>query len=576
MSTQSRRLRFVPRLRRRRDERGAYAVLFSMMLVLFIALAAIAVDIASQVSSKQMLKDTMDSAAHAAAFELPDNAGRAAATATTMARANDRSANPVTDLWCVVASTGAAEAVNTAQIPSTCNPGAPPYTAANYRGLVCDEVLCFIPCRASTTTKCNTIRVADEKIVPYRFAPAIGYDEGSTGAVVSVACKGSCGTEQPNPLDIVIMADRTASMNIQNREAMKSAILRSLETMNPEMHHVAFGTLHKSRTTGFTPASSFVRPDAPRTPTYENCSGYRNGSTARTQCNNRNTALTNAYNTQLANWESGEAAFASSVGWNGSGDTNGDGLCRTEAVRKGSSSAASTREVGTWMPVPFSNDYLTPGDDPVVRTSSGLVDGVSCLGESASGEYGTHLAGAMKGAANYVLGGSRLPGASTRPGALRKVIIFETDGQPDEVGSANGSTVLSSPGDVFGGEQSSNSSSRTGKKGCENFIDVARRAKDAGILVITIGFGDANTAGCERYINYTGERNVRDVLAEAASPVGTTPSTARNCNTATNIAAENNDGDYYYCAVAGDELAEVFRTALSSLAQGITFLRMPR
>ena len=45
--------------RRHVEERGAYAILVGMTLVLVIALAAISVDIASQVDSKQRLKDTM-------------------------------------------------------------------------------------------------------------------------------------------------------------------------------------------------------------------------------------------------------------------------------------------------------------------------------------------------------------------------------------------------------------------------------------------------------------------------------------------------------------------------------------
>lgn len=573
-----RRLLTLPvRVRRERDERGAYAILFSMMLVLVLALAAIAVDIASTVASKQQLKDTMDAAAHAAAFELDGNAANAADVARRVARANDLNADPTIDFWCVVSSMGEARTANQNQIPGTCNPGTPrPVTAANYPGMVCDTVLCFIPCVIGESTKCNTIRIADKKVVPYAFAPAIGYDEGSTGAVVSVACKGSCGTESPNPLDVVIMADRTASMPIDDREGMKGAILRSLETMNPEMHHVAFGALHKSRTSGFTSSSDFNRPEAPVTPTYENCNSLR--GTAKTQCEKRNDDKTKAYNTKKAEWESNESEFARRVGWNGSGDTNGDRLCRTEAVRTNGSSASSTRSNGTWVPVGFSKDYLKL--DGKVNPSSALVDGVSCLGESPSGEYGTHLAGALKGAARAVLGGSTLPGASARPGEPKKVIIFETDGQPDEVGSAGGSTSLSTPEDVFGGQQVNGgwNPARNGTKGCNNFLDVARNAKAQGITIITIGFGGANTAGCERYFDYGGEPLVRNVLAQAASPVNGVPATASFCDkdNPASIEAENRDGDLYFCAAKGDELAEIFATAMTAMSGGIKLLKMPK
>ena len=104
------------------------------------------------------------------------------------------------------------------------------------------------------------MKVTDNKTVDYDFAPVIGIDTGQTGSVSSAACRGSCGHEVPNPLDIVIMADRTASMASADRAQMKMAILNSLKTMTPSLHHVAFGALAKSRTTNFTTKGSFVRP----------------------------------------------------------------------------------------------------------------------------------------------------------------------------------------------------------------------------------------------------------------------------------------------------------------------------
>ena len=42
-------------------------------------------------------------------------------------------------------------------------------------------------------------------IVDFGFANVFGRSEGSTGSVGSAACKGSCGQEAPNPLDVVFM-----------------------------------------------------------------------------------------------------------------------------------------------------------------------------------------------------------------------------------------------------------------------------------------------------------------------------------------------------------------------------------
>lgn len=606
--------------RRTQDERGAYAVLASMTLVLVIALAAISVDIARQVESRQGLHDAMDAVAHAGAYAFGEgDATYAVQASRAAAAANGHSGALDITLWCVVGATEDGK-VNTTHIPATCDPGfGAPYDSTKYPGLVCDEVRCFIPClseKPGFSGKCNTVRTEAERDVDYKFAPAIGHDQGSTGTVVSVACRGACGGGEPNPLNVVIMADRTASMEAKDRELMKTAILDSLKTMDPSMHHVAFGALHKSRTANWTSSSQFKRPDAPPRPSLEDCQRYKNNGRYETRqvwvpnwwgggrwetqrvwvsdgsyeaCQARNQQKGDEYDRRRAEWQAANDAvdqLASTAGWDGNGDTNGDGVCKTEATRtsnyrtsKGSvKSAADTRSEGTWIPVPLSNSYLR--EDGSLNPVSGLVDGVSCLGESASGEYGTHLAGALKGAANYLLGKPRVSGAEPRPENVQDVIIFQTDGQPDEVGDADGSTALGTSGDVFGGQQlqlsGNNRKASNGTRGCNNFLEVARAAKAKKMRIITVGFGGANTATCERYFDFNGEKRVRDVLAEAASPdLANRPATASACADNSQIRAENSDGDNYYCAATGDDLASVFTTALTSVTGGIKLLRMP-
>lgn len=521
--------RLRPTWTRRRDEKGAYAVLFSMTLVLVIALAAIAVDIASNVSAKQQLKDTMDAAAHAGAYALPEKQLEATAIARDMARRNDPTADVHAQLYCVIGSTGADKNPVLSQIPSTCNPGGlPPYA-----GMVCNEVVCAIPCFPSPTNpaiKCNTIQVSDTKDVDFAFAPAIGYDQGSTGAVISTACKGSCGSEVPNPMDVVVMADRTASMASADRARMVRGIQEMLQTMTPSMQYVAFGTLHKS-VTGYASCKS----DPYRVPYRGDAEDY----------------VTN----------------------------------------------------GTWIPVPFSNNYLNEG---TLNTSSELVKAVSCLPESPSGEFGTHLAGGLKAATRYVLGldTNNLRSLPSRPGEVKKAVIFETDGMPDEVWTSNsGSLNLGTAGDIGAGLQGSDGErpcirwdrrgrctdygdtlykNTNGQKGCNNFTNIATQAKSRGVVIVTIGFGDATTARCKKYEPHTGSwasDNVRDVLARAASPHPVTgaPSVAlSNCSTIAQREVENNNGDFYFCAASGDELGPIFKTAMSSLAGGVKFLKLPK
>ena len=120
--------------------------------------------------------------------------------------------NPHIRLWCLVASTGTSTSVRTDQIPSTCYPGPAPYTTARYPDLRCNTKICKIPCAPTLTTTCNTVEVVAEKDVDFGFANVFGRSERDRpGAVPSAACKGSCGQEAPNPLDVVFMADRTRS-----------------------------------------------------------------------------------------------------------------------------------------------------------------------------------------------------------------------------------------------------------------------------------------------------------------------------------------------------------------------------
>jgi hypothetical protein len=168
---------------------------------------------------------------------------------------------------------------------------------------------------------------------------------------------------------------------------------------------------------------------------------------------------------------------------------------------------------------------------------------------------------------------------------------METDGVPEETigfngllngnGSQNykatdtslGNTTLGDATDPVAG------SPWYGDVGCQKLLTVAQEAKDAGIIVIMIGYGDANTAKCKKnYSNGTfSGNNVDDTLASAASPksVGV-PSQANNdCSTTTGANAENTDGDYYFCAASGAQLSGIFSTAVSQLTNRTKFVKMP-
>lgn len=241
-----------------RDERGTIAVVSALVAVVLFGFAALAVDVAQLVNEKQELHDTLDMAAQTGAGRLPADGAGARSAALANAGNNDPDATPDIDFFCVVGSkpAGAGHVVETTHIPLSCNPGPAPYSGAS-----CNARICAIPCVPAEGDLCNTLRARDEKVVPFVFGPVISVDEGDTGTLTSVACQGACGSVPPNPIDLVVVGDRTGSMRgaITNLE---DAIEGLLEYLTPDLHHVALGTIGRSSSTA--PASCPSQPSGSR------------------------------------------------------------------------------------------------------------------------------------------------------------------------------------------------------------------------------------------------------------------------------------------------------------------------
>lgn len=500
---------------RKRDERGATALLFALLSIVLFAAGALVVDLSSTVTERQRLHDTLDTAAHAGAYELPGDGARAVSSAITMAHGNDSAVTPGTSLLCVVGSTGGTRQVKANQIPGTCNPGPPPYTASAYPGLRCNTRICAIPCYASQGDTCNTIKLTARKSVPFSFAKALGIDHGDTGELYAAACKGACGAELPNPMDVVVVADRTYSMPSADRTAMVAGIKAMLQTMDPTQQFVSLATIHKSK---------------------------------------------------------------------------GTGTCRTSSTSPGGSTIAALRSSassGTWVPVSFTDNYLNtpaPPAVPSLNSSNPLVTNLTCLTGDPSGGHRTHLAAAMKGASRYLLGldPNNLSSLPARTGGTpKKVLIFETDGQPDELLN-NGVPNLGASGDL--GADLNYYGNGNGIRGCENFLNIANQAKARGALIVTIGYGSAKDAPCEKATDSSGYSRtprapwVRDYLAAAASPNPQTGEPSRadfGCLTPAARAAENADGDFFYCAATAAELGPIFSSAMGSISSSIRLVNLP-
>jgi len=570
--------------RGRRNEDGAVAIMVAVMTVLLLMLAAVGLDIGLQINNKHRLWSTLDSAAQAGASELPGSTTEARATALAYAQAHDPSETgskaPSTDFWCVVASTGSGPtySVDTSQMPSTCYPGPAPYTVgANYRStgakISCSSRLCAIPCATPTPNNgtpkvaCNTIRVYQGRPVPFSFAQAGGFQEGYTGNLVSVACKGPCGTVAPNPMDVVVVADRTLSMSSTDVNSMVTGIKGMLQQMTQSQQYVALGAIGRSQPTTTGQAGT---------------------------CDNTNKGLT----------------------WPSTSGTSGN-----------------------WIPISFSNNYApTKG---TLDNNSTLVKAVNCIKNQSEASQGTTLAGPMKAAARYLLGldPNNLSSLPARPQAATKVLILETDGQPNETVATTGSTSLGSAGEIFSHRNDVTTVTTTepdtsvtskgvtttthhtttthtyvgGQRACANLGQVAEAAKAQGILVITIAYNmtgkrcgdyDGGTTGNDSssnsvissgpetdtttqkyktetktvYVdNAAATSTVLGVLAAAASPKpsGEASVADSTCSSTTERNAENSDGDYFFCAASGDNMSSIFATAVSQASSGIKLIRLP-
>ena len=250
---------------RRRDERGAVAIMTALLAMVLLACASLAVDITSQASMRQQLHDTVDTSALSGALLLPD-AAAAQTQALAVAHNNDPDSTPTITFYCIVGAMSTPPVVNPTFIPGACNPGPAPYVAGGaYPGLKCNTSICAIPCLPSQGDTCNAIEVADDKVTPFGFAPAIGIPEGSTGSLSAVACKGGCGTLSSNPVDIAVIADRTSSMSTAAFSAVKTSVQDMLKVLTPSMHQVMFGMNSRSKASGTCvtdPASSTTAASA--------------------------------------------------------------------------------------------------------------------------------------------------------------------------------------------------------------------------------------------------------------------------------------------------------------------------
>lgn len=234
---------------RGRDDGGQILMLTALMLAVLLGMVALVIDVGNFLRERGHRQTVVDAAALAGAQELPDDPTQAQNRAIDYALANDPTLSPadlLIQFYCLVGDDDNNGVPDPYDIPAACDPG----TNASW---TCAGGLCYSPCFGAEGDKCNVIWVGNAKDVDFVFSPILGITGENTGQVDAAACRGSCGSSVPVPIDVVMIIDRTGSMGDSTDcglpgtetelDCAKDAAKTMLEALNPNFQHVALGVL---------------------------------------------------------------------------------------------------------------------------------------------------------------------------------------------------------------------------------------------------------------------------------------------------------------------------------------------
>jgi len=210
-------------------EHGQILVLFELVMIMILGFAAMVVDLGVLRNNRQILVNTLDAAALTGGSVLPVNGPAEAQAAELLIKANIGVNYPDlvlnTDYWITYKCLIGADAVTGAplisrDVPGVCDPhnalhhvplGTPPVyaVASDFTGAGKTRVS---DCDPTAGDMCNVVMITGNSTTKYALAPVLGVSSGSTGMVVSAACKGACGAATVVPVDLVVILDRTGSM----------------------------------------------------------------------------------------------------------------------------------------------------------------------------------------------------------------------------------------------------------------------------------------------------------------------------------------------------------------------------
>jgi hypothetical protein len=240
----------------RKRERGQILVLFELSFVVIVASAALVIDIGFLRNDRQVLVNTIDSAALAGGTELPVTGSAATVKLNALIDSTIQENYPglavsaITIAYkCLIGADPSGPLISR-DVPAVCDPskslGRAPGTS-DFTGAGSTRVS---SCNPTVGDLCNVVLVSGSATANYALAPAVGIDSGSTGTIASAACRGPCGQNPQTPVDVVLIVDRTGSMSGVDTQNATTAANALVSYYNPAAQWLGFGLLGPSKTSG--------------------------------------------------------------------------------------------------------------------------------------------------------------------------------------------------------------------------------------------------------------------------------------------------------------------------------------
>jgi hypothetical protein len=206
------------------DERGVVAVVVALLMVVLGGSAAMTFDLSRLRHERHLIQAAVDLGSLAGAAYMPVSspatAAQAEAVALEVASANAgqlSSGNVSISFLCVVSDPEHNGGADSDELRYRCGHpnvdwGDGLWTSRNGKA--------SHPCNPYAGDVCNTIKLTASSSIDFYFAPLLGFNSGSTGAVQAASCRG-CG---PVPIDMVIIVDRSRSMSSGDVANVRNAI----------------------------------------------------------------------------------------------------------------------------------------------------------------------------------------------------------------------------------------------------------------------------------------------------------------------------------------------------------------